>query len=43
MNNKPRYTIFKNGIYALEGFVHAVKTETSFKIELFFFPVIMIF
>ncbi|NEW61610.1 diacylglycerol kinase [Sulfurovum sp. bin170] len=44
MNNKPKYTIFNNARYALEGFVHAVKTETSFKIELafavLFFPLI---
>ncbi len=36
MNNKPRYTIFKNAMYAIEGLVHAIKTETSFKLELFF-------
>jgi diacylglycerol kinase (ATP) len=36
MNNKPHYSIFKNGRYALEGFVHAFKRETSFKLELFF-------
>ena len=44
MNNKPKYTIFNNARYAIEGFVHAVKTETSFKIELafafLFFPLI---
>jgi diacylglycerol kinase (ATP) len=44
MNNKPKYTIFKNAKYAIEGLVHAVKTETSFKIELLFsiifFPVV---
>ena len=34
MNNKPKYTLFKNASYALDGFVHAVKTETSFKLEL---------
>jgi diacylglycerol kinase (ATP) len=36
MNNKPRYSIFKNARYAVEGLVHAFKTETSFKLELFF-------
>jgi diacylglycerol kinase (ATP) len=36
MNNKPKYTLFKNSMYALEGLVHAIKTETSFKLELFF-------
>jgi diacylglycerol kinase (ATP) len=35
MNNKPQYHIFKNSQYALEGLIHAIKTETSFKIELF--------
>ncbi len=34
MNNKPKYHIFKNTQYALEGFVHAFKTESSFKLEL---------
>jgi diacylglycerol kinase (ATP) len=34
MNNKPKYTIFKNSKYAWEGLLHAIKTETSFKIEL---------
>ena len=33
MNNKPKYTIFKNASYAIAGLVHAIKTETSFKIE----------
>lgn len=44
INNKPKYTIFNNARYALEGLVHAVKTETSFKIELafafLFFPLV---
>ena len=34
MNNKPKYHLFKNTQYALEGFVHAFKTESSFKLEL---------
>lgn len=33
-NNKPKYNFFKNTSYAIDGFVHAIKTETSFKIEL---------
>jgi diacylglycerol kinase (ATP) len=33
MNNKPKYTLFKNASYAIDGLVHAIKTETSFKIE----------
>ncbi len=36
MNNKPKYSLFKNAKYALDGFTHAFKTETSFKLELFF-------
>ncbi len=44
MNNKPKYNIFNNAKYALEGLVHAIKTESSFKIELvfatLFFPII---
>ena len=44
INNKPKYTIFNNARYAIEGLVHAIKTETSFKIELAFavllFPLI---
>ena len=34
VNNKPKYTLFKNASYALDGFVHAFKNETSFKLEL---------
>ncbi len=44
MNNKPKYTIFKNASYAWDGLIHAMKTETSFKIELavavVFFPLV---
>ncbi|HIE45184.1 MAG TPA: hypothetical protein EYP87_03205 [Flavobacteriaceae bacterium] len=44
INNKPKYTLFKNASYAWDGLVHAVKTETSFKIELaiavVFFPLV---
>jgi diacylglycerol kinase (ATP) len=44
VNNKPKYTIFNNARYAWDGLVHAIKTETSFKIELviatLFFPLI---
>ncbi len=34
MNNKPQYHLFKNTKYALDGLVHAVKTESSFRLEL---------
>lgn len=44
MNNKPKYTLFNNARYAIEGLIHAIKTETSFKIELgialVFFPLV---
>ncbi|HHD83519.1 MAG TPA: diacylglycerol kinase [Campylobacteraceae bacterium] len=36
MRNKPGYSIFKNGSYALQGLLSAFKTETSFKLEIFF-------
>jgi len=35
VNNKPKYHLLKNTQYALEGFLHAFKTESSFKLELF--------
>jgi len=34
VNNKPKYHLFKNTQYALEGLIHAFKTESSFKLEL---------
>jgi len=34
MNNKPKYHLFKNTRYAMEGFLHAFKTESSFRLEL---------
>lgn len=36
MQNKPKYNFFKNWKYALDGLVIAVKTESSFRLELFF-------
>ncbi|VAY87200.1 Diacylglycerol kinase [hydrothermal vent metagenome] len=46
MNNKPKYHIFRNTQYALDGFIHAFKSETSFKLELlagiFIVPMIFI-
>ena len=36
MNNKPKYSIFKNAKYAIDGLSHAFKYETSFKLEIFF-------
>lgn len=34
MNNKPKYHLFKNTRYAIEGFLYAFKTESSFRLEL---------
>ncbi len=34
MNNKPKYSLFKNTSYAISGFVTAFKNESSFKIEI---------
>jgi diacylglycerol kinase (ATP) len=34
MNNKPKYHLFKNTQYAIEGLIYVFKTETSFKLEL---------
>ena len=34
MNNKPKYNLFKNSKYAIDGLIHAFKTESSFKLEL---------
>lgn len=42
MNNKPKYSIFKNAMYALNGLWYAIKTETSFKLELLFGSLIII-
>lgn len=36
MNNKPKYHLFKNTKYALSGLKHVLKTENSFRLELFF-------
>ena len=46
MNNKPKYSLFKNAIYAIEGLITAIKNETSFKLELisgvFIIPAILL-
>ncbi len=36
MRNQPRYSIFKNARYAIDGVIAAFRMETSFKLELFF-------
>ncbi len=35
MRNQPKYNFFKNSSYAAKGLVDIIKSETSFKIELF--------
>ena len=34
MRNQPKYNVFKNTSYAVNGLKDLIKTETSFKIEL---------
>ncbi len=36
INNKPKYSLFKNGKYALDGLVYVCKSENSFRMEIFF-------
>ena len=38
--NKPKHNLFRNGRYALEGFIDIVKNETSFKWQLLMFFVL---
>ena len=33
--NKPKHSLFRNGGYAVEGFIDILKNETSFKWQLF--------
>jgi len=42
MNNKPKYSLFKNAKYAIEGLIHATKSEMSFKLELLFTPLVLL-
>src|SRR5574344_706673 len=35
MQNKPNYNLFKNWKYAIDGLITAIKTESSFRLELF--------
>lgn len=32
--NKPKHSLFRNGMYAVEGFIDITKNETSFKWQL---------
>jgi len=38
--NKPKHSLFKNGMYAVEGFIDITKNETSFKWQLLMITVI---
>ena len=40
--NKPKYTLFKNATYAIEGFIEITKNESSFKLQLALFVVMNI-
>jgi len=40
--NKPKLSLYRNGIYALEGFIEIVKNETSFKWQLLMFVVMSV-
>jgi len=33
--NKPKHSLYRNGIYALEGLIDITKNETSFKWQIF--------
>ncbi|TLS72926.1 diacylglycerol kinase [Aliarcobacter thereius] len=35
MHNKPKYNLFKNWKYAIDGLITVIKTESSFRLELF--------
>ncbi len=41
-HNKPKYTLFKNTTYALNGFIEITKHETSFKLQLLLFILLQI-
>lgn len=32
--NKPKYSLYRNGMYAIEGFIDMIKNESSFKLQL---------
>ncbi|WP_281951912.1 diacylglycerol kinase [Nitrosophilus kaiyonis] len=42
MINKPKYSLFKNAKYAIDGLIEAFKNEVSFKIEIVFFTILTI-
>jgi diacylglycerol kinase (ATP) len=43
MKNNPKYSLFKNTVFALEGLYACWKNETSFKIEVVLFVVLTFF
>lgn len=40
--NKPKHSLFRNGVYAIEGLIDITKHETSFKWQLLLFFVMSI-
>lgn len=42
MTNKPKYHIFKNTTYALQGLKDIYKNESSFKLEIAILPIVLI-
>ena len=40
--NKPKYSLYSNGMYAIEGFIDITKNESSFKLQLILFFVMSI-
>lgn len=45
-HNKPKFTLFKNTTYALQGLIEITKNETSFKLQLVgfvFFQILICF
>ncbi len=40
--NKPKYSLLKNGGYAVEGFIELVKNESSFKLQVLMFVILTV-
>jgi len=41
-HNKPKYTLFKNTSYALNGLMEITKNETSFKLQVILFVLLQV-
>ena len=41
MRNQPKYSLFKNASYAIDGLKDLIKNETSFKLEVIFFIILL--